>query len=52
MAGKKAPAKKSSTVDRFDESWEGVKMNVKDKNGKPIGPNSAKKPAAGKAKKK
>ena len=52
MAAKKAPAKKGGIVDRFDESWEGVKMNVKDKNGKPVGPNSAKKAAAGKGKKK
>ena len=52
MAGKKAPANPSKVFDRFDESWDGAKIEVRDRNGKPILPNSAKKPAAKKPAKK
>lgn len=52
MATKKAPAK-GGTVDRLDDRWGSAKgVTVVDKNGKPIGPNSAKKPTASKSKKK
>lgn len=42
MAGKKV-------FDRFDEDWDNVKIEVRDRNGKPVPANSAKKPAAKKA---
>ena len=52
MATKKAAAKPAKIFDRFDEDWDGVKMEVRDKNGKPIPANAAKKPAAKKPAKK
>lgn len=52
MATKKAPAKPAKVFDRFDEDWTGAKIEVRDKNGKPIPPNGAKKPAAKKSAKK
>ena len=45
-------AAKKATVDRLDDRWGTAKgVVVVDKNGKPVAPNSAKKPA-GKGKKK
>lgn len=39
-------AKKAATTDRLDDRWGTAKgVVVVDKNGKPVAPNSAKKPA-------
>ena len=49
MAAAKKPAKGEKVIDRLDDRWDGVKIPMKDKNGKLINPGSAKKaPATGK----
>lgn len=51
MAVKKT-AKPAKIFDRFDDDWTGAKIEVRDKNGKPVPVNGAKKPAAKKPAKK